>query len=147
MIDPAFRADAVVATWGLLTFGHLLEGSFGVWALGWGNLGAHEDSTTRTVTVLVIMVLGWTGMALSVAMLRRSLQARTALVRRVPRPATGLAPIIVAGIFVLFAVCVGVTTVLAWQATAVFPAVIVEFMVIPLAMRTEQLLRDAADPS
>ena len=143
-IHPSARADSVVATWGLLILGHVVEACFGVWALGWGGLQRRYDDPAPAITaVVVITILGWTGTAVTWRMLRTALDARQALDHGRP-PARGWPPpIVLTSLFVLFAVVAGVVAVFGWQAVGVFPAVAIELMQIPLALRTERLLRDA----
>ncbi|MBK7722366.1 MAG: hypothetical protein IPI32_09150 [Austwickia sp.] len=142
-LDPVFRGDSIIATWGLLMFGHLVEGCFGVWALAWGGLEQrYDDPTPAVVAVRVITVLGWTGTALTWRMLRSSVAVRRALDRGAPSAPISPSPLALASLFVLSAVCASVLAVAGWQAVGVFPAVAVELMLIPLALRTERFIRD-----
>lgn len=143
-MHPAARGDSIIATWGLLALGHVVEGSFGLWALGWGGLrDRYADPAPAVATLIVITVFGWTGAAVAVRMLRTAFDARQSLEGGRPPAHTWPPPLVLASLFVLFAVCAGVMAVFLWQAVGVLPAVGIELMQLPLAMRTERLLADA----
>lgn len=143
-IHPAARGDSIVATWGLLALGHILEAGFGTWALIWGGLPQrYRDPTPALATLVVITLLGWTGTAVTVRMLRTALDARRAIGSGRPPVATWPPPIVLTTLFAMLAVAAGVTAVFGWQALGVLPAIAFEIIPIPLAMRTERLLHDA----
>ena len=145
-IHPTERGDSIVATWGLLAFGHAVEGCFGVWALIWGGLPQrYDDPAPAIVAVVVITILGWTGTAVTLRMLRTALDARQALDSGRPPADAWPPPIVTTSLFVILALSVGVLAGFGWQAIGVFPAVAIELMLIPLAVRTERLLRDARE--
>ena len=144
-IHPTARGDSIIATWGLLALGHVVEGSFGLWALGWGGLrDRYDDPTPAVAAVVVITVLGWAGAAVTVRMLRTAFEARQSIEGGRAPARTWPPPIVLTSMFVLFAVAAGVLAVFGWQAVGVFPAVAIELMQLPLAMRTERLLADAS---
>ncbi len=143
-IHPTARGDSIIATWGLLALGHVVEGSFGLWALGWGGLRErYDDPAPALAAVVVITALGWTGTVVTVRMLRTAFEARQAIEGGRLPARTWPPPIVLTSLFVLFALAAGVLAVFGWQAVGVFPAVAIELMQLPLALRTERLLADA----
>ncbi len=145
-LHPTARGDSIVATWGLLALGHVFGGCFGIWALIWGGLQAREEDPAPAIAaVILITVLGWTGAAVCIRMLSATARARLAIDRHRPPPPVSPPPMALTSSFVVLAVCAGVMAVFLWQAIGVIPAVAIELMLIPLAMRTERFIRDAAD--
>ncbi len=144
-VHPSVRGDSIIATWGVLALGHLFEAVFGVWALGWGRLpDRYDDATPAIAAVIVIMLLGWTGLAVTTRMLRMTLRIRLAAERHAEPPPVTPSPILGSSVFVIFAVCLGIMAVFLWGAVGVFPAVAIELMLIPLALRTERFQQDVA---
>ncbi len=141
--DPSIRGDSIVVTWGMLGFGHLLGAVVSTIALLTGApRGASDSPSGRTVILVVIAVLGTAGALVAFSILRYAARVRLAQARGRPIPHMTTGPLAMTSTFVLIALAVTFGAVILFGAYGVLPFTASALVFIPLAMRTERLIRD-----
>lgn len=143
--SPVVRADAVVATWGLLAVGNVVAVGVAAAVLLIGDIERAADIPAARATMVVILVIGLAGSTLAVSMTRATVRLRRAVDEVGWAQWSGPPPLPLATTFVLLMIGLAVIAILLWDAIAVLPPVGAEMMTLPLALRTEHLARQAAD--
>lgn len=139
---PAVRSEALVLSWGVMGFGHVLVALIGAFAVAGGT---PDRSGAALAACWSALVLGAVGAAVAGQGLRLTLSVRRAERDRRP-PATPVPqPLVLAAAAVALAVGVGVIVIGQWRAGGILPVVAGELVFIPLALRTQHYLDDVRE--